>query len=371
MGLNEFRRRSFQAYTQVLQLNKEELAIDYKQYGFTPDIVTDDPALEAARVTAVHRGRYALICPHGEAFGQLKTKEYYEGNEQFPTVGDFVLIQYNPAGDSRIVRTMPRRTFFSRREPSPIPQEQAIAANFDYVFIMQSMNQNFNVKRLERYLTLTWQSGAQPVILLTKSDLAEDPESFVEQAGAVAFGVPVLKVSTFKNEGLEALEPYLAPGKTIVFLGSSGVGKSTLVNRLVGAETMLTSAVREDDSRGRHTTTHRQLILLPGGAMLIDTPGMRELGMWDVSDGLGTSFSDVEAFLGQCRFADCQHDTEPGCRIKEALASGELSRERWESYLKLKKEAMYTDDKGAFLRHRQQHHKAIAIEARRMKKRKQ
>ncbi len=321
-------------------------------------------------MTAVHRGRYELVCPHGEVFGQLKTKEYYAEGEVFPTVGDFVLIRYNPAGDSLIVRTLPRKTFFSRREPSPIPQEQAIAANFDYVFIMQSMNQNFNVKRLERYLTLTWQSGAQPVILLTKSDLADDPDSFIEQANTVAFGVPVLAISTFKDEGLNALEPYLSPGKTIVFLGSSGVGKSTLVNRLAGEETMLTSAVREDDSRGRHTTTHRQLILLPDGAMLIDTPGMRELGMWDVSEGLGTSFADVEAFLGQCRFADCRHETEPGCRVKEALATGELSEERWESYLKLKKEALYTDDKEAFLRRKQQWHKSIAMEARKKKKKK-
>ena len=208
------------------------------------------------------------------------------------------------------------------------------------------------------------------MILLTKSDLADDPDSFIEQANTVAFGVPVLAISTFKDEGLNALEPYLSPGKTIVFLGSSGVGKSTLVNRLAGEETMLTSAVREDDSRGRHTTTHRQLILLPDGAMLIDTPGMRELGMWDVSEGLGTSFADVEAFLGQCRFADCRHETEPGCRVKEALATGELSEERWESYLKLKKEALYTDDKEAFLRRKQQWHKSIAMEARKKKKKK-
>lgn len=331
-----------------------------RDYGFIPSMMPEDAQGIPARITAVHKERYALVCEYGEIYGRLKTKEYFGGFEAFPTTGDFVLINYIPSGDSQIIRTLPRRTFFSRRDPTPGRGEQAVAANFDYVFIMQSLNQDFNAKRLERYLTLAWQSGAIPVVVLTKADLVEEYWSHISIVESLAAGVPVYAVSSKTGAGLTMLADYMMPGKTVVFLGSSGVGKSSLVNALAGEEIMMVNGIREDDSKGRHTTTHRQLIMLNNGAMIIDTPGMRELGMWDVSVGLGEAFSDIEQYLGKCKFSDCKHQTEPGCAIKEAIANGELSRDRWESYRKLKAEAKYSDDKSAFLRHKQQRNKNIA-----------
>lgn len=234
---------------------------------------------------------------------------------------------------------------------------------------MQSLNQDFNMKRMERYLTLAWQSGAVPVIVLTKADLLDggncenreyQKSVYIRTVERLAPGVAVHAVSSRTGEGLDALSGYMAAGKTVVFLGSSGVGKSSLVNALAGEEIMDVNAIREEDGKGRHTTTHRQLILLKNGAMVIDTPGMRELGMWDVSDGLGEAFTDVEQFLGRCRFSDCRHQTEPGCAVREAIESGQLTQERWESYIKLKKEAKFTDSKEAFLRHKQQRNKSIS-----------
>ncbi len=310
-----------------------------------------------ARVTAVHKERYEIVCQHGLTYARLKTKEYFVDTQDFPTAGDFVMIQYVDNGDSLILATLPRRTFFSRREPGPIPRDQAVAANFDYVFIMQSLNMDFNPKRLERYLTLAWQSGATPVILLTKADLVEDYWDYLTEVDRVATGVNTHIVSAHSGYGLNRLNSYLQPGKTVVFLGSSGVGKSSLVNALAGEEVMAVSGIREDDSKGRHTTTHRQLIRLKSGVMIIDTPGMRELGMWDVSEGLGDAFSDVEQYLGKCRFSDCRHQREPGCAIKAALASGELDIRRWESYQKLKEEAV---DKAEMLRRKNEWHKGLA-----------
>ena len=311
-------------------------------YGMVPD-TADLPGIPA-RVTAVHKERYEIVCSHGLTHARLKTREYYAGTELFPTAGDYVMVNYIENGDSRIIATLPRRTFFSRREPGPVPRDQAVAANFDYVFIMQSLNQDFNPKRLERYLTLGWQSGAQPVILLTKADLVDDYWDYLTQVERVCAGVNVHVVSARTGYGLPRLNAYLQPGKTLVFLGSSGVGKSSLVNALAGEEIMAVSGIREDDAKGRHTTTHRQLIRLRSGVMIIDTPGMRELGMWNVSGGIGDAFADVERYLGKCRFSDCGHGSEPGCAIKAAIAAGELDLGRWESYRNLKEEAVDRDE---------------------------
>ena len=310
-----------------------------------------------ARVTAVHRERYGLATEQGECYGRLKTKEYYLEQADFPTAGDFVTAEYIENGDCRIIATLPRRTVFTRRAPGSVLTEQAVAANFDYVFIMQSLNHDFNPKRLERYLTLSWQSGATPVILLTKADLVEDYWDYLTRIERAAAGVNVHVVSARTGFGLPRLNAYLQPGKTVVFLGSSGVGKSSLVNALAGEEVMAVSAIREEDSKGRHTTTHRQLITLKSGVSIIDTPGMRELGMWEVDEGIGEAFSDVEQYLGRCRFSDCRHVSEPGCAIRKAIDMGELDADRWESYRKLKEEAV---DKTQMLRRKTEWSKGVA-----------
>lgn len=302
-----------------------------------------------ARVAAVHRERYVLTNERGDFYGRLKAGAYRDGGT-IPTVGDYVTVEYNPSGDSLILAVLPRRTFFSRRASGPSGTEQAVAANCDCVFVMQSMNRNFNLARLERYLALSWQSGAEPVVVLTKLDLAEDPARYLEAARSVAQGAPVHAVSALLGIGLEELSPYLAPGRTIAFLGSSGVGKSSLVNALAGEELMAVRAIRETDARGRHTTVHRQLLRLPCGAFLIDTPGMRELGMWKAPEGIAAAFPEVEALLGRCRFSDCKHQSEPGCAIRAALADGTLSPKRWENYQKLRAESAYAERKAAALR---------------------
>ena len=337
--------------------------MNINDYGMMPN--TENLPGIPARVTAQHKERYEIVCEHGITHARLKTKEYYVNSQDFPTTGDFVMINYIPNGDSQIIATLPRRSYFSRRDPGPIPRDQAVAANFDYVFIMQSLNLNFNPKRLERYLTLAWQSGATPVILLTKADLVEDYWDYLTQVERVAAGVNTHVVSAHTGYGLQRLNAYLQPGNTVVFLGSSGVGKSSLVNALAGEEIMSVGDIREEDSRGRHTTTHRQLIRLKSGVMIIDTPGMRELGMWDVSDGLGDAFADVEQFLGKCRFSDCSHEREPGCAIKAAIAAGELDSGRWESYRKLSEEAV---DKAEMLRRKNEWHKGLAKFTRQRKK---
>ena len=307
-------------------------------YGILPDYNEALPGIPA-RITARHRERYALVCAYGETYARLKTKDYFWGTEQFPTVGDYVMLDYVENGDSRILATLPRRSCFLRREPGTVPRDQAVAANFDFVFLLQSMNRDFNPARLERYLAMAWQSGGTPVILLTKADLAGDPTAYLAQAAQVAPGVELHAVSTRTGLGLEDLQPYLQKGKTLVFLGSSGVGKSSLVNALAGEELMAVGGIREDDGRGRHTTTHRQLIRLPSGALIIDTPGMRELGMAAADRGLTDAFADVERYLGCCRFSDCRHEREPGCAIRAAIAAGELDPARWKSWQRLNAEA--------------------------------
>ena len=329
--------------------------MNINDYGILPN--TNNKSGIPARVTAVHKERYEIVCEHGITNARLKSKEYYMDNQDFPTTGDFVMINYIENGDSQIIATLPRKTLFSRREPGPVPRNQAVAANFDYVFIMQSLNLDFNPKRLERYLTLAWQSGATPVILLTKADLADDYWDFLTQVERVSAGVNTHVISAHTGYGLNRLNAYLQPGKTVVFLGSSGVGKSSLVNALAGEKVMEVNTIREDDSKGRHTTTHRQLIRLQSGVMIIDTPGMRELGMWNISEGLSDAFTDVEQFLGRCRFSDCRHQREPGCAINAAIAAGELDVVRWESYRKLKEEAV---DKAEMLRRKNEWHKGLA-----------
>jgi len=351
-----------------------KLMIDILNYGFTPAMlpVNIDTEGTPARIMAAHKDRYELVCDHGACFGRLKTSVYFGGGlEEFPTVGDFVLINYNNSGDSQITKTLERKSKFARNDFSghaanyvKTVLEQVIAVNFDYVFIMQSLNHDLNIKRLERYLTLSWQSGAVPAVILTKTDIAGDYAEKMREVEKTASGAGVFAVSAKTGFGLDSLAEYLKPRKTIVFLGSSGVGKSSLVNALAGEEVMAVKEIREDDSKGRHTTTHRQLIMLESGVMIIDTPGMRELGMWDSSEGLSMMFSDVEEYFNKCRFSDCKHNSEPDCAVKSALESGELPRERWESYLQIKRETRFVDDRSGYLKSQKELHKKWEKESR-------
>jgi ribosome biogenesis GTPase / thiamine phosphate phosphatase len=290
--------------------------------------------LAPARVAVEHRGAYVLYAEAGEQRAEVspKLRSRARRRADFPAVGDWVAL-----GEGFVEAVLPRRTKFSRKVAFTEVDEQVVAANVDVVFIVTAFGHDFNLRRLERYLVMAWESGAEPAILLTKSDLADDVEERVVEAQSVAFGVPVHPVSGVTGEGLDAVRGYLPRGRTAALLGSSGVGKSTLVNRFAGRELLATAEIRSD-GRGRHTTSHRELVLLPGGGLVLDTPGMRELQLWESADGLGEAFTDVEALFACCRFSDCAHRTEPGCAVREALRRGELDPDRYASYEKLKRE---------------------------------
>lgn len=342
--------------------------MNIKDYGLKEEKIAGKINGIPARIITTYRDRYEIVSDKGKGFARLKKGSFYDNpNAIYPTIGDFVMIEWNSMGDSQIVETLKRDSSFSRASSSAdrnhemhTQHEQLVAANFDYVFIMQSLNDNFNIRRIERYLTLAWESGAIPVIVLTKCDLVDDVESYISEVESVAIGVDVYAISCKAKIGLDNLQKYFKKGNTLVFLGSSGVGKSTLVNTLIGEDVMKTSEIREDDSRGRHTTTNRQLLMLPTGAMVIDTPGMRELGMWNCDDGIDKTFQDVEKYFGTCKFSDCTHTSEPGCKVLEAIKNGELSEERYNAYMKLKNEAKYNSDSESYLREKRNKFKEIA-----------
>ncbi|MFN2470372.1 MAG: ribosome small subunit-dependent GTPase A [Gaiellaceae bacterium] len=297
--------------------------------------------LHPARVATQSHGLSRLLSALGEHTAELAGRMRHElDTVVHPAVGDWVAADLRPDGAGTIHAVLPRRTKFSRKQasgPSDRAVEQVIAANVDTAFLVSALGRDLNVRRIERYLAMAWESGAQPVVLLTKADLHPDHDDDLAAVEAIAFGAPVHVTSTVTGEGLDALEPYLHRGRTVVLLGSSGVGKSTLVNRFAGSELLATQDVRSNE-RGRHTTTHRELVRLPSGALLLDTPGMRELQLWDASDGMDAAFEDVAEVIARCRFADCSHRTEPDCAVRAALADGTLPAERWRSYDKLQRE---------------------------------
>lgn len=349
--------------------------IDLKQYGFDKTLVSAD-GLIYGRVTDFRREQYAVITEYGEVTALLKGTFHYnaEARADFPCVGDFVLLQFNESGASRIVKLLPRHSKFSRADFSGHAAsyvktilEQVVAANFDYVFILSSLNKDFKVSRIMRYLTQARQSGGRPVVILTKADLTDDFTSQVNGVIKAAPDVSVHAVSSRTGLGLDALEKYLQPGKTLVFLGMSGVGKSSLLNALMNEEVMAVKTIREDDSRGRHTTTHRQLFMLPSGAMVIDTPGMRELGLFGAEEGISMGFADVEELFAKCRFTDCRHISEPGCAVRAALSSGMLPLEHWENYLAQSRENKFVENRASFLREKEARGKSIAIFSKQMK----
>ena len=343
--------------------------MNIEQYGFRRTDLPQDARGIPARITAVRRGCFEIVCDRGAGLARLAAHARREDGETGPTVGDFVLLDWREDGESRILEMLPRRTRFSRRDPSSSGHgEQAVAANFDYVFILQPLGSGFRPRGLERYLSLAWQSGAVPAVLLTKADAVEDFTDQLRAAEKLAAGTGVFAVSARTGYGLDQLADYLKPGRTVVFLGPSGAGKSTLVNALAGGEVMRTSGIREKDGRGRHTTTHRQLLLLENGVLAIDTPGMRELGMWEAEEGISRGFPDVEEHLGHCRFSDCRHQGEPGCAVAEAIRRGELSPERWESYRKLREESRLSGSKADFLREKQRRQKELSKTLRQWKK---
>lgn len=298
--------------------------------------------LEPARVAVEHRGAYLLYTAGGEREAELsgRLRHAVDSRDELPAVGDWVAVADPEGADKALVQAvLPRRTKFSRMAANDHGQtiEQVVAANVDVVFLVAGLDGDLNLRRLERYLTLGWESGAEPVVVLTKTDLCDDAAAVVLEVAPVATGVPVHAVSNVTGEGIGGLAPYFTEGRTVAALGSSGAGKSSLVNRLAGEELMATGELRAD-GRGRHTTTNRQLLLLPIGGLFLDTPGMREIRLWESDEGLATAFEDVTAAAALCRFNDCSHEAEPDCAVRAALADGTLDAERYVSWQKLQGE---------------------------------
>jgi len=299
-------------------------------------------SLAAGRVVAEHRGSSVVATADGEVDASVSGRFRYDaaGSEDFPAVGDWVALELVDGGRSAVIHAvMPRRTRFVRPARGDVASPQVVAANVDLVLLVTGLDHDFNLRRIERYLALAWSSGAEPVVVLNKADVCDDVAGRVADVGVVAPGVPVRVLSAREGSGLESLAPLLERGKTVALLGSSGVGKSTIVNALLGYERQQTRDVREDDQRGRHTTTMRELLVTPTGALLIDSPGMRSVGMWGVEDGLADAFADIAALALSCRFNDCTHGSEPGCAVQRAISTGDLPGSRLESQRKLARES--------------------------------
>jgi len=300
--------------------------------------------MNPARVIADYGQKLRVISPKGEMLVNrpLGKHEY----EMQVAVGDWLALEAGHERQESIISfVLDRKSKFSRAAAGREVKEQIVAANVDTVFLIQSLNKDFNIRRLERYMIAAWDSGAMPIVVLTKSDLCDNLAEKISIVSTTCPGVDIHVISCVTGEGIDEIKKYFSPGKTVALLGSSGVGKSTLVNTLAGKELLQTKEIREGDDRGRHTTTHRELFLLPDGGLIVDTPGMRTLALWEADTGIDIVFGDIEELAKQCRFHDCRHNKEPGCAVKEALRSGKLEYKRWQSWLKLQKELAHIEAK--------------------------
>jgi ribosome biogenesis GTPase len=324
--------------------------IALEQLGWTPalaDAHVPHAALGRvpARVVAEDRGSYHVTSAAGDLRAAVSGRFRFDAEDDpaaFPAVGDWVAIEGGMEDDTVIHALLPRRSALVRQASGRRTEAQVVGANLDVVFVVASLNRDLNLRRLERYVAAAWESGAEPVVLLSKADLATDVEDVLLAVDRVAAGASVLMVSSFDGRGLDEVRARIPAGRTAAFVGSSGVGKSTLLNTLAGEERAAVKEIREDDARGRHTTTHRELILLPSGALILDTPGMRELALWDAEEGVAAAFAETTAEIARlaegCKFRDCAHGKEPGCAVQAALADGSLDGERWRSFQKLQRE---------------------------------
>jgi len=323
-------------------LTLEDLGWDaYFQQQLNEDT---DPSLLPARIAEELKGAYRILSPSGVRPALLSGRLRHSAlaREDLPASGDWVLARPLPGEERAVIeRLLRRRTRLSRQQAGEKTGQQLLAANIDIVFLVASLNREFNPRRIERYLTAIWESGARPVIVLNKADLSPQPEREQAEAEAIAPGVPVQLASAASGQGVGALATHLARGETAVFAGSSGVGKSSLINRLTGTDSQVIRDIRDSDGRGRHTTTTRQMLVLPGRGVIIDTPGLRELQLWDAGGGASRTFADIDELAGDCAFSDCRHEREPGCAVRAAVAEERLDEARLRSYHKLEREQQH------------------------------